>query len=175
MRWRRDLIVSRSRRTCAFPCPFKNSSSTAARGFAASQISGSKNSSLPILAATLLTRETCIIRRVPDLCDTNYMVQILRALGAEVERASGTVRVCAEKIKTDTPYDLVRKMRASICVMGPLLAARQGGHRLPARRLRHRRPPDRSASEGLRGARREGPRGRRQHRHQRRDGCAGPR
>jgi UDP-N-acetylglucosamine 1-carboxyvinyltransferase len=83
-------------------------------------ISGSKNSSLPILAATLLTEDECIIRRVPDLSDTNYMVQILRALGAEVERASGVVQVKAEKIKADTPYDLVRKMRASICVMGPL-------------------------------------------------------
>lgn len=83
-------------------------------------ISGSKNSSLPILAATLLTRDECVIRRVPDLSDTNYMVQILRALGADVERASGTVQVKAEKVTPDTPYDLVRKMRASICVMGPL-------------------------------------------------------
>jgi UDP-N-acetylglucosamine 1-carboxyvinyltransferase len=53
-------------------------------------ISGSKNASLPILAATLLTREQCIIRRVPDVSDTNYMLQILQNLGAEVERASGT-------------------------------------------------------------------------------------
>lgn len=83
-------------------------------------ISGSKNSSLPILAATLLTKDDCVIRQVPDLSDTNYMLQILRALGAEVERASGTVNVKAEKIIPDTPYDLVRKMRASICVMGPL-------------------------------------------------------
>ncbi len=57
---------------------------------------------------------------MPDLSDTNYMLQILRALGAEVERASGTVNTKAEKIIPDTPYDLVRKMRASICVMGPL-------------------------------------------------------
>ena len=48
-------------------------------------ISGSKNASLPILAATLLTREECIIRRVPDVSDTNYMLQILQNLGAEVE------------------------------------------------------------------------------------------
>jgi UDP-N-acetylglucosamine 1-carboxyvinyltransferase len=83
-------------------------------------ISGSKNSSLPILAATLLTKEECVIRQVPDLSDTNYMLQILRELGAEVERASGTMHIKAEKIIPDTPYDLVRKMRASICVMGPL-------------------------------------------------------
>src|SRR4051812_17601534 len=83
--------------------------------------SGSKNSSLPILAATLLTKEECIIRQVPDLSDTNYMLQILCELGAEVERASGTMSIKAEKIKSDAPYDLVRKMRASICVMGPLV------------------------------------------------------
>jgi UDP-N-acetylglucosamine 1-carboxyvinyltransferase len=83
--------------------------------------SGSKNSSLPILAATLLTKEECIIRQVPDLSDTNYMLQILCELGAEVERASGTLSIKAEKIKSDAPYDLVRKMRASICVMGPLV------------------------------------------------------
>ena len=86
------------------------------------RISGSKNSSLPILAATLLTRETCVINHVPDLSDLNFMLQILSHLGAEVERASGTVRVCAEKIKSVAPYELVRKMRASVCVLGPLLA-----------------------------------------------------
>ena len=85
-------------------------------------ISGSKNASLPILAAALLTEEPVIIRRVPDVSDTNYMLQILRALGAEVERSSGTVRIEASSISPDAPYDLVRKMRASICVMGPLLA-----------------------------------------------------
>ena len=46
-------------------------------------ISGSKNSSLPILAATLLATEPCVIRRVPDVTDTNYMLQILRSLGVE--------------------------------------------------------------------------------------------
>ncbi len=84
--------------------------------------SGSKNSALPILAATLLTRDKCVIRRVPDLSDTNYMLQILAALGAHVERASGMVEVEAESVKSEAPYELVRKMRASICVMGPLLA-----------------------------------------------------
>ena len=85
-------------------------------------ISGSKNASLPILAATLLTKDRCVIRRVPDVSDTNYMIQILQNLGAEVERASGVVTVSCENIDSDAPYDLVRKMRASICVMGPLLA-----------------------------------------------------
>src|SRR5471030_2029003 len=85
------------------------------------KISGSKNSALPILAATLLTREPCIIRRVPDLSDTHYMLQILTHLGAQVERASGTVTVSAEKISSEAPYDVVRRMRASVCVLGPLL------------------------------------------------------
>src|ERR1700720_2769222 len=85
------------------------------------KISGSKNSALPILAATLLTQEPCTIHRVPDLSDTNYMLQILKHLGAEVERASGTVTIAAAKIESVAPYDVVRRMRASVCVLGPLL------------------------------------------------------
>lgn len=85
------------------------------------RISGSKNSALPILAATLLTQEPCVIRRVPDLSDIHYMLTILSELGCEVERASGMVSVKAEKISTEAPYDIVRKMRASVCVLGPLL------------------------------------------------------
>jgi UDP-N-acetylglucosamine 1-carboxyvinyltransferase len=85
------------------------------------KVSGSKNSSLPILAATLLTREPCIVHGVPDLSDTNYMVQILTHIGAQVERASGTVSVTGEKVHSVAPYDVVRKMRASVCVLGPLL------------------------------------------------------
>ena len=84
-------------------------------------ISGSKNSALPILAATLLTKEECVIHHVPDLSDVHYMLQILDHLGAAVERASGTVTVKAEKVTTEAPYEVVRKMRASVCVLGPLL------------------------------------------------------
>jgi len=85
------------------------------------KISGSKNSALPILAASLLTREECVIHNVPDLSDIHFMLQILTHLGADVERASGTVRVRAEKIHSVAPYEIVRKMRASVCVLGPLL------------------------------------------------------
>lgn len=85
------------------------------------RISGSKNSALPILAATLLTRERCVISRVPDLSDIHYMLTILSELGCDVERASGVVTVKAEKILTSAPYDIVRKMRASVCILGPLL------------------------------------------------------
>ena len=85
------------------------------------KISGSKNSALPILAATLLTNDSCVIQRVPDLSDVHYMLQILAHLGAEVERASGVVTVKAEQVNSVPPYEIVRKMRASVCVLGPLL------------------------------------------------------
>jgi UDP-N-acetylglucosamine 1-carboxyvinyltransferase len=85
------------------------------------KISGSKNSALPILAATLLTKDPCVIQRVPDLSDVHYMLQILAHLGADVERASGIVTVKAERVNSVAPYEIVRKMRASICVLGPLL------------------------------------------------------
>jgi UDP-N-acetylglucosamine 1-carboxyvinyltransferase len=85
-------------------------------------ISGSKNSALPILAATLLTPEKCVIHNVPDLSDIRFMLEILRQLGATVTFENGTVTTRAEKVITEVPYDLVRKMRASICVLGPILA-----------------------------------------------------
>ncbi len=88
-------------------------------------ISGSKNAALPILAATLLTQEPCVIRRVPDLSDTRFMVQILQSLGATAKLENGTLTVCARKIKGFADYDLVRKMRGSICIAGPLLARLQ--------------------------------------------------
>jgi UDP-N-acetylglucosamine 1-carboxyvinyltransferase len=85
------------------------------------EISGSKNAALPIMAATLLTGEPCVIRRVPDLSDTRFMAQILESLGAQVKFANGTVTVRAQKIRGYADYELVRKMRGSICIMGPLL------------------------------------------------------
>ena len=84
-------------------------------------ISGAKNAVLPIMAATLLTSQPCVIRRVPGLSDVRFMGQILSWLGAEVRFDNGTVRVQARKIKGAGDYDLVRKMRGSICIMGPLL------------------------------------------------------
>ena len=85
------------------------------------EISGSKNAALPIMAATLLTDEPCVIRRVPDLSDTRYMVKILESLGASASMKDGTLRVHAKKIKGYADYELVRKMRGSICIAGPLL------------------------------------------------------
>src|SRR6185436_7022604 len=84
-------------------------------------ISGAKNAVLPIMAATLLTDEPCVIRRVPNLSDVKFMGQILTWLGASVKFEGDSVRVQAKKIKGAGDYDLVRKMRGSICIMGPLL------------------------------------------------------
>ncbi len=84
-------------------------------------ISGAKNAVLPIMAATLLTAERCVIRRVPDLSDVKFMAQILTSLGAEVKLEGDTFTVCAAKINPVGDYDLIRKMRGSICIMGPLL------------------------------------------------------
>ncbi len=84
-------------------------------------ISGAKNAVLPIMAATLLTGEPCVIRNVPKLSDVKFMGQILTWLGAKVEIEGNTVRVHAKKIRGMGDYDLVRKMRGSICIMGPLL------------------------------------------------------
>jgi UDP-N-acetylglucosamine 1-carboxyvinyltransferase len=85
-------------------------------------ISGSKNAALPIMAATLLTDEPCVIRRVPDLSDTRFMVKILESLGATAKYEDGTLTIHARKIKGYADYDLVRKMRGSICIAGPMLA-----------------------------------------------------
>ena len=86
-------------------------------------ISGSKNASLPILAAALLTDEPVRISRVPDVSDTNYMIQILSQRGASVERSSGTVRIDSpDGISSSASYEQVRKMRASICLLGPMMA-----------------------------------------------------
>jgi UDP-N-acetylglucosamine 1-carboxyvinyltransferase len=86
------------------------------------EISGSKNAALPIMAATLLTDEPCVIRGVPDLSDTRFMAQILESLGAQVKFQNGTLSVRAKKIRGYADYELVRKMRGSICIAGPLLA-----------------------------------------------------
>src|ERR1017187_120531 len=85
------------------------------------KISGSKNAALPIMAAALLTDEPCVIRHVPDLSDTQFMVQILKSLGATATFANGTLTVRAKNIRGYADYELVRKMRGSICIAGPLL------------------------------------------------------
>lgn len=85
-------------------------------------ISGAKNAVLPIMAATLLTAEPCIIRRVPNLSDVRFMGQILESLGAVVGFSGDELRVEAAKVKGMGDYELIRKMRGSVCILGPLLA-----------------------------------------------------
>jgi UDP-N-acetylglucosamine 1-carboxyvinyltransferase len=86
-------------------------------------VSGAKNSVLPILAATLLTDDACIIKGVPVLRDTNTMLKLLKSLGKNVEADKGTVTVTAGKSTNYiADYKIVSTMRASFCVLGPLLA-----------------------------------------------------
>ena len=88
-------------------------------------IGGAKNAALPALAATLLTRDECVLANVPDLADVTTMVELLRALGAEVdvEHERKRVRVRAAEITSlAAPAELVGRMRASFLVAGPLLA-----------------------------------------------------
>ena len=89
--------------------------------------SGAKNSVLPMMAASLLTDEEVWIRRVPDVRDVHTQARILEALGAEVDhdREAHTLRIRARHdASTTAPYELVSTMRASICVLGPLVARR---------------------------------------------------
>ncbi|MCY4658040.1 MAG: UDP-N-acetylglucosamine 1-carboxyvinyltransferase [Gammaproteobacteria bacterium] len=85
--------------------------------------SGSKNASLPMMAASLLTSEPVMLHRVPKLQDVNTMCDLLKHLGVTVsDLKSGNLQFQASSLKTDTaPYDLVRKMRASFLVLGPLV------------------------------------------------------
>jgi UDP-N-acetylglucosamine 1-carboxyvinyltransferase len=84
-------------------------------------IGGAKNSVLPIMAAALLTPERCVIRRAPNLSDVQFMGKILESLGATVKFDEDTVSIQAAKIKGVGDYELIRKMRGSICILGPLM------------------------------------------------------
>src|SRR5574344_1146643 len=87
------------------------------------RIDGAKNAVLPIIAATLLAKGKSVLREVPNLKDVHVISDLLRHLGAEVEYEGTTLTVDATNLTTyDAPYELVRKMRASFLVMGPLLA-----------------------------------------------------
>ena len=87
------------------------------------KISGSKNAALPILAATLLTDEPCVIRNVPNLRDTRTMIALLKSLGKKVEVEGNRLTVTANgRPNYVADYKLVSTMRGSFCVLGPLLA-----------------------------------------------------
>src|SRR5260370_35668431 len=85
--------------------------------------SGSKNSALPALAAALLTEEPVILHRIPRVRDIRTMQRLLVDIGASVEVDGATVRMRTERIESpEAPYELVKTMRASSLVLGPLVA-----------------------------------------------------
>ena len=86
-------------------------------------VSGAKNAILPIIAASLLSTEPVQIEDAPDLLDVQVMGQVIEALGAKVERQGSVLKIHAHTINNvEAPYELASKMRASIVIMGPLLA-----------------------------------------------------
>lgn len=89
------------------------------------RVSGAKNAVLPLMAAALLARGESVIENVPDLQDVRFFVTILEGLGARCVFHDHQLRIDTTGVSgCSAPYDLVRKMRASIYVLGPLLAAR---------------------------------------------------
>lgn len=86
-------------------------------------ISGAKNAALPILCAGLLTADTLQLTNVPKLQDVATMQKLLRQIGLSIEDRGGVLELCGRDIsKLEAPYDMVKTMRASILVLGPLLA-----------------------------------------------------
>lgn len=86
-------------------------------------ISGAKNSVLKIMAASLMVPGEVTLERVPNITDVHLMADVLRRLGAEVAFEGNTMRIdCSGELSEEAPYELVTKMRASIQVLGPLLA-----------------------------------------------------
>ena len=106
-------------------------------------VSGAKNSALKLIAAALLGQGRTLIHNVPLISDINIMSEVLRRLGATVERDGHTLVVDTSAVdKCETPYELVSKMRASISVLGPLVGrfgrahvAMPGGCQIGARKI----------------------------------------
>ena len=95
--------------------------------------SGNKNAALPCIAAALLTKETVTLRNIPDIEDTGVMLEILKALGAKVEKGGNHIwKITAAEIKrTDIPSEYTKKIRASILFAGPLVARTGKASMLP--------------------------------------------
>src|SRR5262249_55869007 len=88
-------------------------------------ISGAKNAALPLLAAALLPTGASKFKNVPQLADVGTMAKLLRMLGWEVDAGTSTLTIAPgapDKLKLEAPYDLVKTMRASVLVLGPLVA-----------------------------------------------------
>ncbi len=94
-------------------------------------VNGSKNAALPLLAASLLSKETINLLNIPDITDVNHLLSIIKATGATVDKQGNNISVTAKKINDDLiPLDLIGKLRGSILLMGALLG-RQKKVRLP--------------------------------------------
>jgi UDP-N-acetylglucosamine 1-carboxyvinyltransferase len=88
------------------------------------QVSGAKNAVLPLIAAALLARGKSVIENVPDLRDVRTMIRLLEMLGSVVTFRAGVLKIDTQDLKSyEAPYELVKTMRASIYVLGPLVAA----------------------------------------------------
>ncbi len=86
-------------------------------------ISGAKNAVLPIMCAAILGDTPSVLRNVPDLKDVKTMIDILTSLGSKITFEKGTLTINPKGInKFEAPYEMVKKMRASVCVLGPLFA-----------------------------------------------------
>ena len=100
-------------------------------------ISGAKNAALPLLCLGLMTSHRLVLENVPRLADTVSMEGLLRHHGVVVDRESEIVTMQGGANQFDAPYDLVRKMRASVLVLGPLLACWWGLRRCRCRGMCH--------------------------------------
>lgn len=106
-------------------------------------ISGAKNSALKLMAASIIGGGPSVIHNVPDISDIRVMSEVLECLGATVQRTGNTMQIDTTGVsKFDTPYELVSRMRASISVLGPLIArfgtarvAMPGGCQIGARKI----------------------------------------
>lgn len=107
------------------------------------KVSGAKNSALKLIAASILANDKCIIENVPDISDISIMCKVLSSMGANVERKDHKVVIDSSTInKVEASYELVSQMRASIAVLGPLVArfskakvAMPGGCQIGARKI----------------------------------------
>ncbi|MCL6612901.1 MAG: UDP-N-acetylglucosamine 1-carboxyvinyltransferase [Peptococcaceae bacterium] len=96
------------------------------------KVSPAKNAVLPIIAASLLAKTPCFLEEVPDLSDVRTICSVIEYLGAGVEKENGGLKISVPGVeRNEAPYEFVRKMRASILIMGPLLA-RTGRARISA-------------------------------------------
>jgi len=91
------------------------------------RVGGAKNAALPIMAASLLCDGEIVLRDIPDVADVAFLAELLQKLGVDVERRPdhGMRLIVRDEMNCKAEYEIVRKMRASICVLGPLLAKRQ--------------------------------------------------